>query len=75
MYEDARAIIMKLAYASEMEVGDAFEIAGAVTVVTNDAKVYLPMEELVDKAAETARLKKELASAEKQLAAVHHCRL
>ncbi|MBC8532629.1 valine--tRNA ligase [Yeguia hominis] len=70
VYEDARAIIMKLAYASEMEVGDAFEIAGAVTVVTNDAKVYLPMEELVDKAAETARLKKELASAEKQLAAV-----
>ena len=71
VYEEARPIITKLAYASDMEVGDAFEIAGAVTVVTNDAKVYVPMEELVDKAAETARLQKELASAEKQLASVN----
>ena len=53
VYEEARPIITKLPYASDMEVGDAFEIAGAVTVVTNDAKVYVPMEELVDKVAET----------------------
>ena len=39
----------------------------AVTAVTDDAKALLPMDDLVDKAAETARLNKELANAQKQL--------
>lgn len=60
--------ICKLASASEVEIGESFEIEGAVTVVTTDAKIYIPMDELVDKAAETARLKKELAATEKLLA-------
>ena len=41
---------------------------GAVTVVTGDAKIYIPMEELVDKEAELARLNKELKQVEKMLA-------
>lgn len=60
--------ICKLASSSEVEIGESFEIEGAVTVVTTDAKIYIPMDELVDKAAETARLKKELAATEKLLA-------
>lgn len=60
-------IFRRLAYADGLEVGDAFEIPGAVTIVTPDAKIYIPMEELVDKEAELARLSKELESAEKQL--------
>ena len=40
---------------------------GAVTIVTADAKVYIPMDELVDKEAELKRLNKELETAQKQL--------
>ncbi|MDY4813523.1 MAG: valine--tRNA ligase, partial [Ruminococcus sp.] len=58
----------KLASASGVEIGDAFEIDGAVTVVTGDAKIYIPMEELVDKEAELARLNKELKQVQKMLA-------
>ena len=59
--------IARLAYASEVEVGEAFSIPGAVTIVTADARVYIPMEELVDKEAELKRLNKELETAQKQL--------
>ena len=69
-YQVCTAILMKLAYASEVEVGQAFELEGAVTVVTGDAKAYIPMDDLVDKKAELARLQKELDSARKQLAGV-----
>ena len=60
------AIIEKLAYASKLEIGKAFDMEGAVTIVTPDARVYIPMEELVDKKAELERLERELASAQKQ---------
>ncbi len=69
-YETCRAILMKLAYASDMEIGEDFQLEGAVTVVTADAKAYIPMDELVDKKAELARLQKELDNAKKQLAGV-----
>ena len=69
-YQVCTAILMKLAYASEVEVGEAFELEGAVTVVTGDAKAYIPMDDLVDKKAELARLQKELDNAKKQLAGV-----
>ena len=60
--------IVKLASASEVEVGAAFDIEGAVTVVTADAKIYIPMAELVDKQAELKRLNKELEATKKLLA-------
>lgn len=69
-YETCRAILMKLAYANDMEIGEDFQLEGAVTVVTADAKAYIPMDELVDKKAELARLQKELDNAKKQLAGV-----
>ena len=50
----------KLASASEVEISDSFDIDGAVTIVTSNAKIYIPMEELVDKEAELKRLNKEL---------------
>ena len=39
-----------------------------MTVVTAACRAYLPMDDLVDKKAETARLTKELEGAKKQLA-------
>ncbi|MDD5952076.1 MAG: valine--tRNA ligase [Oscillospiraceae bacterium] len=66
-FRNGEAIVKKLAYANEVEIGSSFDMEGAVTVVTDDATVYIPMDELVDKKAETARLTKELESAKKQL--------
>ena len=68
IFENGAPFICKLASASEVEVADSFEIEGAVTVVTAEAKIYIPMSELVDKEEELARLNKELAKTEKMLA-------
>ena len=67
-FETEREAIARLAYCSGVEIGEGFQVADAVTVVTAACKGYLPMDDLVDKAAETARLKKELEGAKKQLA-------
>lgn len=67
-FTDGTAFIQKLASASEVEVADSFDIEGAVTIVTADAKIYIPMDELVDKEAELARLNKELEQVKKRLA-------
>ncbi len=67
-FESGREFILKLASASQLELGEEFNIEGAVTIVTAHAKIYIPMAELVDKEAELARLNKELAQTEKMLA-------
>ena len=68
-FEAEREAIAKLAYCSGVEIGESFAaMEGSVTVVTAACRGYLPMEDLVDKKAETARLKKELEGAQKQLA-------
>ena len=61
------AFFKKLASASDVEVSDSYDIEGAVTIVTADAKIYIPMDELVDKEAELKRLNKELDAAKKDL--------
>ena len=70
-FEHGSVFMQRLASASEVEVADSFELDGAVCIVTADAKIYIPMGELVDLAAEKARLNKELAAVEKDLAFVH----
>ena len=60
--------MQKLASASAVQVGASFDIPGAVSIVTPDATIKIPLDELVDKAAEKARLEKEYAAVEKQLA-------
>ncbi len=68
VFEKGAKFIQKLAGASEVEIGESFDISGAVTAVTADAKLYMPMAELVDIDAELKRLDKELKSVEKLLA-------
>ncbi|MBE6729798.1 MAG: valine--tRNA ligase [Ruminococcaceae bacterium] len=53
----------RLASASVVEVADNFTLSGAVRVVTDAANIYIPMNELVDAAAEIARLEKDLKKA------------
>lgn len=60
--------IKRLAYASEVTVSGAFEDLGnIVTVITDSAKIFIPMGELVDFEAERKRLQKELAAAQDKL--------
>ena len=66
-FSSGAVFMQRLASASEVEVGAEFDIPGAVTVITADARIYIPMNELVDIEAERARLQKQLASAEREL--------
>ncbi len=67
-YELGAKFIVSLASATEVEIAEEFELEGAVTIVVSDAKIYIPMNELVDKEAELARLTKEYKQVEKLLA-------
>ena len=58
-FEKAGIFMQRLASCSEAEIGDSFEIDGAVCIVTTDAKIYIPLGELVDFEKEIARLNKE----------------
>ncbi len=67
-FQTEKEAITRLAYCSGVEVGESFQqTEGSVTVVTAACRGYLPMDDLVDKKAETARLQKELEGAKKQL--------
>ena len=70
-FEAGNSYICKLAYASQVSVvAEAPEsTAGMVSVVTDNARMFMPMAELVDLDKERARINKELANAEKQLQA------
>ena len=64
-FRSGEIFLEKLASASEVEIAESFDIEGAVKVVTEDATVSIPMNELVDFAAELERLNKELEAAER----------
>ena len=66
-FSNAVTVFQKLAGASEAEVGDEFTLDNAVSIITQDAKVYIPMGDLVDFEAERARLQKELTKAQADL--------
>ena len=68
-FTDGEKFICKLAYASEISVTDALpeNTDGMVTVITDNARMFMPMAELVDLEKERARMQKELANAKKQL--------
>ncbi len=68
IFEAGKSFIARLASGSEVTVGDSFDMPDAVLVVTDSAKVYIPLNELVDFAAELERLSKELESANKDKA-------
>lgn len=60
--------VKRLASANEVVVGDTFDALGnTVTIITDDAKIFIPMGDLVDFAAERKRLEKELAQAQDKL--------
>ena len=66
-FSNGAVFMTRLASASEVEVGADFEIEGSVSVITESAKIFIPLNELVDFEAERARLEKELEAARKDL--------
>ncbi len=56
-----------LVSASELEFGANFNLKNAVTAVTDCARIFIPMEQLVDVEKELARLAKEEAKARKDI--------
>ena len=69
LFEKGSTFVKRLASAGDVQVKDAFgDLGNVVTIITNDAKLYIPLGELVDFEAEKKRLQKELAAAEDKLA-------
>ena len=68
-FEAGRVYFGKLAYVSELTITrEAPErTAGQVSVVTKDARIFLPLAELVDIAAERERIGKAIAKAQEDL--------
>jgi valyl-tRNA synthetase len=69
-FKTGGVFFQKLASASDVNVGETFDLPGAVSIVTADATIYIPMDQLVDFEAEIARLAKEKEQTEKILAGV-----
>lgn len=67
IFQQSAAFFQKLASASEVHVADEFSIENAMQVVTNSARIFIPMGELIDKDKELERLNKEKAFCEKEI--------
>ncbi len=69
VFESGRAYLSKLAYAGDIAVTDKApeDTKGLVTVVTNEAKIYMPLAELVDVEKELERAEKNLKTAQSDL--------
>ena len=58
-FKEGANFFVRLASASQVECVSDFESDDAVAIITEDARLFIPMEELVDFKAELARLEKE----------------
>ena len=66
-FKNGADFFVRLASASEVDIIPNYEDDGAVTIITADAKIYIPMDELVDFKAELERLNKDKASVQKYI--------
>ena len=65
IFKNSEAYILKLAYAGELEiVGELADAGGMASAVTQDARLLMPLSELVDVANERERIERELKKAE-----------
>ena len=72
VFTEGEGFLQRLAYADEVKLLNAepANLDGMVTITTSDAKLYIPMGQLVDVAKEIARISKELEGARKFLASL-----
>ena len=67
VFEKGVMFFERLASASGVKIMDKVEIADAVTVVTDSARLFIPLSEIIDKDKELARLNKEKAAVLKDI--------
>ena len=67
LFESCSMFFEKMAFASSVSVAQKFELEDAVTAVTDSARAFIPMNELVDKDKELARLNKEKEKVQKDI--------
>ena len=67
VFEAAKQFFEKLASASEVETGEKFDIPDCAGAVTHAARILIPLDQLVDKEKELARLAKEREKAQKDI--------
>jgi len=72
VFTEGEGFLQRLAYADEVSIltGEPENLDGMVTITTADAKLYIPMGQLVDVSKELERIEKELEKARKNLAAI-----
>ncbi|PWL71618.1 MAG: valine--tRNA ligase [Clostridiales bacterium] len=62
--------IKRLAGASEVEIAPEYHLEGAVSAVTDSARIFIPLADLIDREKELARLNKELAACQKDISII-----
>ncbi len=72
VFTEGEGFLQRLAYAEEVKLLEAepANLDGMVTITTSDAKLYIPMGQLVDVQKEIERISKELENAKKFLASL-----
>ena len=67
IFEQSTAFLTRLAGADQIVMGSPEDLKGCVQVITDSAKVYMPLSQLVDRDKEIARLTKEKQACEKDI--------
>lgn len=67
VFESGAMFFERLASASEVEVKNKIDLSDALTVVTDSARIFIPLDEIVDKEKELDRLNKEKKAVQKDI--------
>ena len=67
VFKEGEILIKRLAYADEIKVAKSHNVGDMITVVTDSARVFIPLDQLVDKKKELERLSKEKQTIEKDM--------
>ena len=70
VFSQGEEFIKRLASASEVAVAPQLELEGMVMAITAEAKIGMPMDDLVDREKERQRLEKEKLGCEKEIASL-----
>ncbi len=66
-FEAGKMFFMRLASASDVEISEKWDIPDSVTAVTDSARIFIPLADIVDVEKELARLDKEKKAVQKDL--------
>ena len=67
VFKSGTMFFERLASASEVEIKDKIDLSDALTVVTDSARIFIPLDEIVDKEKELDRLNKEKKAVQKDI--------